>query len=814
MGERLGQAGRRPEALFLSGIQNIRSWPKRFLVGLWRLLGLAGLLLRRLIERIARVSWAFLGRCGIAFRHILAFILWRPLLLIMQPIFDAVKRVAQEVWAFIGRCGLVLRQLLNRFIWQPLIIISSPFRWLYRKVFQRPVDFAWLSLRTFLEWLIVDLVQPAARMLPTLVLALGRRSGHSISAFGMWIQGVGQQLTEVASPALSATGLDQGVPRPRVNRFTTAIVSTSLILLLSFLTTQGSRPENVKGLQPGNPETNPALAAILPKMTLTPTATPTPLPTATPTVPPMPAVELQAWPTPDPLARGGSVAFTMRQNGNSDIYALSIGHDKPIRLTNHPADDRDPAWSPDGRHLAFASDRDGNWEIYLLDIESGLLSRLTMQEAYDGAPSWSPDGQWLVYESYREGNLDLYISPADGSNKPIRLTENQALDFSPSWSPDGRHIAFVSLRSGNKDIFIMALDSAFDEFAVNVTNTLSRSEDHPTWEPAGRALAYFDDADGLELVYTLPLEEQLPAGPAITIGQGRHPSWSPDGSSLIYAYNSDQQSYVVASSIDAWNVAPQVFAADGDLDGLTWTGLILPQGLEERFNRVDEQQDLLFVERSAPPRENEPAFLLREVSVDAPAPYLSDQVDDSFLALRQRVVEEAGWDFLAQVDNMFAFLDSRPFPGENDRSWNKAARAFDFYYRYPISIEPQAEIVREDRGTQTYWRVYLRTANQDGSQGEPLKQLPWEFSARYDSDPQYYDQGGKWKDAIPSGYYLDFTRLAADYGWTRVPAADNWRTFFQGIRYWHFENRQDLSWQEAILELYTDDELRQAYDSR
>jgi TolB protein len=310
------------------------------------------------------------------------------------------------------------------------------------------------------------------------------------------------------------------------------------------------------------------------------------------------------------------------------------------------------------------------------------------------------------------------------------------------------------------------------------------------------------------------LEEQRPAGPAITVGQGRHPSWSPDGSSLVYAHNSDQQSYVIASSVDAWNVAPQVFAAIGDLDGLTWTGLILPQGLQERFDQGEGQQDVLFVESSAPPRENEPAFLLREVAVDAPAPYLSDQVDDSFQALRQRVVGEAGWDFLAQVDNMFAFLDSRPFPGENDRSWNKAARAFDFYYRYPISIEPQVEIVREDRGAQTYWRVYLRTANQDGSQGEPLKQLPWEFSARYDSDPQYYDQGGKWKDAIPTGYYLDFTQLAADYGWTRVPAADNWRTFFQGIRYWHFENRQDLSWREAILELYTEAELSQAYESR
>jgi TolB protein len=108
-------------------------------------------------------------------------------------------------------------------------------------------------------------------------------------------------------------------------------------------------------------------------------------------------------------------------------------------------------------------------------------------------------------------------------------------------------------------------------------------------------------------------------------------------------------------------------------------------------------------------------------------------------------------------------------------------------------------------------RIFLKTAQQDGSQGEPLRELPWDFAARYESDPLYYDQGGKLKNAIPAGYYVDFTALAADYGWSRVPALDNWRTFFQGIRYWHFENRQGLTWEEAIRELYSSNELARAF---
>jgi TolB protein len=350
--------------------------------------------------------------------------------------------------------------------------------------------------------------------------------------------------------------------------------------------------------------------------------------------------------------------------------------------------------------------------------------------------------------------------------------------------------------------------------ALNASQTPDRQEDQPAFSPDGQFLAYQGRGDGLALIYTLPLDDYRPAGPAASAGQGRHPSWAPDSGSLVYAHGDEaageasDQSYIIASGIDSWNVAPQAYGGAGKIDDLAWSAVELPRDIQGRLP-IDEVSDTpLFQERTA--QGVEPAaFLLQEVDVDAPAPYLSDRVDDSFEALRQRVVDEAGWDFLSRLDNMFIFLTANPVPGDAAENWGKAARAFDFSYRTAISVDPQVEVVREDIGSQTYWRVYLRTAEQDGRQGEPLRQMPWDFTARYDDDPRYYDQGGKLKETLPAGYYIDFTALAADYGWGRAPALANWRTYFHGIRYWHFENRHGLAWPEALLELYTADELAQ-----
>ena len=63
------------------------------------------------------------------------------------------------------------------------------------------------------------------------------------------------------------------------------------------------------------------------------------------------------------------------------------------RLTDDPASDRTPAWSPDGERIAFASDRDGTYDIYAMNADTSGRARLTESSfADDFFPDWSPDG--------------------------------------------------------------------------------------------------------------------------------------------------------------------------------------------------------------------------------------------------------------------------------------------------------------------------------------------------------------------------------------------------------------------------------------
>ena len=494
------------------------------------------------------------------------------------------------------------------------------------------------------------------------------------------------------------------------------------------------------------------------------------------------------------------VIFSFEENGYAHLFAYIPDQLPLTRLTSGDWDNITPSPSPDGEKLAFASNRGGQWDLYLLDLQSGDVAQLTDTPEYEGSPTWSPDGTFLAYEAYLHDNLDIVVGPADDPAKDaVRLTTSPASDHSPAWAPDGRHIAFIS----NGEVILADLDKTEEARFQTLSNTPLASEAHPVWSPDGSKLAWASSSQaiGQSGIYVWDASTQLPAH---WVGDGDWPAWNTFGEQIITTVPAPNATYLTVYSIDG-TLLQTLTPFPGQLRGLTWANLIADPLSKEFKGAAELTPAALWAAKGKPISEGTVGrwSLVDLKDVQAPYPQLHDLADEAFAALRERVQLEAGWDALASLENAYVPLTSSLDPGFGE-DWLYTGRAFAI--NSLMTNAGWMVAVREDFGSQTYWRLYVRAQIQDGSLGIPLHDQPWNLRARYNLDPQAYEQGGEYSD-VPSGYWVDITSLANQYGWERVPALSNWRTFYRGARFTEFALTDHLDWYTAMLQLYPPDIL-------
>jgi Tol biopolymer transport system component len=263
------------------------------------------------------------------------------------------------------------------------------------------------------------------------------------------------------------------------------------------------------------------------------------------------------------------IAFQSNRDGNYEIYVMDSDGTNQTNLTNNPATDGNPYWSPDGSQIVFVSQRDcgggrgdiykmnsdgtnvvrltttgyegdcvwspngstiafrsirggGAGEIYVMNTDGTSQVNITNNPSEDGHPSWSPDGNKIVFASWRDGNAEIYTMNPDGSNI-VRLTNNPSNDGKPTYSPDVTKIAFRSNRSGNYQIYAMNADGSN---VVRLTNN-SAYEDYPTWSPDGSKIAFFSNRDGNYEIYVMDADATNRVRLTSNTAEDSSPSWSP-----------------------------------------------------------------------------------------------------------------------------------------------------------------------------------------------------------------------------------------------------------------------------------------------
>lgn len=235
-----------------------------------------------------------------------------------------------------------------------------------------------------------------------------------------------------------------------------------------------------------------------------------------------------------PLIGGRQLLFQSDVSGNNEIYLYDLYKDYTINLTNHPAQDIEPALSPDGSRITFTSDRAGVLSVFVMD----RVGRFVEQRGGEGdvRPSWSPDGQFIVYERQRSGINLVFVVPSvlpDDNYTPRPFVDADSGDKNYDWSPDRQWVAFESYRDGNQEIYIRAASSPPTEGVRNLSNHPA-GDWSPRWSPDGSRIAFFSNRAGDWELYTI-----TPDGETITRlthdpSLDMEPVWSPDGSQLAF----------------------------------------------------------------------------------------------------------------------------------------------------------------------------------------------------------------------------------------------------------------------------------------
>ncbi len=234
------------------------------------------------------------------------------------------------------------------------------------------------------------------------------------------------------------------------------------------------------------------------------------------------------------FAFGGGIVFQSDLDGDNDIYLLTGAGLR--RLTDDPASDEFPKWSPDGRLVAFSSNRTGRYQIHVMASDGSDVRQVTRSEADAIEEGWFPDGRRLAFTEERKRTLGrsyvLKEIGLDGGEAVTLLPDFDGSSALPEFSPGGLLLGFTGKRLRGWDVYVA--DLAKKSFRPL---TEGGKACRPHFSPDGSKIAFTSsEADGKGDIWIMNPDgsgrERLTELPET---YDYFASWSPDGKSIVFS---------------------------------------------------------------------------------------------------------------------------------------------------------------------------------------------------------------------------------------------------------------------------------------
>ncbi|HEY9076613.1 MAG TPA: protein kinase [Anaerolineaceae bacterium] len=287
----------------------------------------------------------------------------------------------------------------------------------------------------------------------------------------------------------------------------------------------------------------------------TPTLTPSQI-AATVTIPAViPTTTFTPAPTKPPLGNGGWIAYSSNREDPAiqQIWLMSVELNdagqvvakQNKQLTSGTGDKRHPAWSPNGKFLLYVAPGGKNEkgedlgdDIWRIGVDGSNPINLTKAKGNDREPAWSPDGKWIAYtnDSHPTGVRMVFLLNAADPTERIQLTTDQN-EYSPTWDPDMNRLAYVVFVGTGELFWREKTEKGYTKFVRfrSTGNYPDIPDDltHPSWSPDGKRIAITRlKKDGTKSIQTITLGGKIDT--LTTSGQDDDPAWSPDSQWIVF----------------------------------------------------------------------------------------------------------------------------------------------------------------------------------------------------------------------------------------------------------------------------------------